>query len=113
MQGTLRILRSSLQAVATTPVQSLLGAGPGCGTSQAISPLVIRHLRQYHDIIGHVHTAGNPGRGELDDRQEIIYPAVMRTLLELGYNGYVGQEFIPVRDPVAGLTQAVSLCDVA
>jgi hydroxypyruvate isomerase len=74
---------------------------------------VIRRLRQYHDIIGHVHTAGNPGRGELDDRQEINYPAVMRTLLELGYKGYVGQEFIPVRDPVAGLTQAVSLCDVA
>lgn len=74
---------------------------------------VIRRLRQYHDIIGHVHTAGNPGRGELDDRQEINYPAVMRTLLELGYRGYVGQEFMPVRDPVAGLAQALSLCDVA
>jgi sugar phosphate isomerase/epimerase len=74
---------------------------------------VIRRLRQYRDIIGHVHTAGNPGRGELDDRQEINYPAVMRALLELGYKGFVGQEFIPVRDPLAGLTQAVSLCDVA
>jgi hydroxypyruvate isomerase len=74
---------------------------------------VIRRLRQYHDIIGHVHTAGNPGRGELDDCQEINYPAVMRTLLNLGYTGYVGQEFIPVRDPVVGLAQAVSLCDVA
>jgi hydroxypyruvate isomerase len=74
---------------------------------------VIRRLRQYHDIVGHVHTAGNPGRGELDDRQEIHYPAVMRTLLDLGYRGYVGQEFIPVRDPVAGLSQAVSWCDVA
>jgi hydroxypyruvate isomerase len=73
---------------------------------------VIRRLRQYHDMIGHVHTAGNPGRGELDDRQEINYPAVMRTLLELGYKGYVGQEFIPVRDPLAGLATAVSLCDV-
>ena len=74
---------------------------------------VIRRLRQYHDIIGHVHTAGNPGRGELDDRQEINYPAVMRALLELGYAGYVGQEFIPRRDPLVGLWQAVSLCDVA
>ena len=53
------------------------------------------------------------GVASFDDRQEINYPAVKRTLLELGYNGYVGQEFIPVRDPVAGLTQAVSLCDVA
>jgi hydroxypyruvate isomerase len=74
---------------------------------------VIRRLRQYRDLIGHVHTAGNPGRGELDDRQEINYPAVMRTLLELGYRGYVGQEFIPVREPLLGLAQAVSLCDVA
>ena len=73
---------------------------------------VIRRLRQYRDIIGHVHTAGNPGRGELDDHQEINYPAVMHTLLELGYTGYVGQEFIPVRDPLEGLIQAVSLCDV-
>ena len=74
---------------------------------------VIRRLRQYRDIIGHVHTAGNPGRGELDDHQEINYPAVMRTLLEIGYTGYVGQEFIPVRDPLEGLMQAVSLCDVS
>lgn len=74
---------------------------------------VIRRLHQYHDIVGHVHTAGNPGRGELDDRQEIHYAGVMRTLLELGYKGYVGQEFIPTREPVEGLTQAVSICDVA
>jgi hydroxypyruvate isomerase len=73
---------------------------------------VIRRLRQYRDIIGHVHTAGNPGRGELDDRQEINYPAVMRALLEIGYTGYVGQEFIPVRNPLEGLMRAVSLCDV-
>jgi sugar phosphate isomerase/epimerase len=73
---------------------------------------VIRRIRQYHDIIGHVHTAGNPGRNELDDHQEINYPAVMKALLEVGYKGYVGQEFIPTRDPLVGLTQAVSLCDV-
>jgi hydroxypyruvate isomerase len=74
---------------------------------------VIRRLRQHHGIIGHVHTAGNPGRGELDDRQEINYPPIMRTLVEVGYQGYVGQEFIPVCYPLAGLEQAVRLCDVA
>ncbi len=74
---------------------------------------VIRRLRQYHDLIGHVHAAGNPGRGELDDHQEINYPAIMRTLLELGYKGYVGHEFMPTREPLEGLAQAVSLCDVA
>jgi hydroxypyruvate isomerase len=73
---------------------------------------VIRRLRQYRDWIGHVHVAGVPGRGELDDRQEINYPAVMRTLLEIGYEGYVGQEFIPSRDPDEGLAGAVALCDV-
>jgi hydroxypyruvate isomerase len=73
---------------------------------------VIRRLRQYRDWIGHVHAAGVPGRGELNDRQEINYPAVMRTLVEIGYQGYVGQEFIPTRDPAEGLAEAVALCDV-
>lgn len=73
---------------------------------------VIRRLGQHMDIIGHVHTAGNPGRGELDENQEIQYPAIMRKLVELNYDGYVGQEFIPTRDPLEGLTQAVTLCDV-
>ncbi|HWE40442.1 MAG TPA: TIM barrel protein [Isosphaeraceae bacterium] len=73
---------------------------------------VIRRLRQDIDLIGHVHTAGNPGRGELDDRQEINYPPIMRALVDAGYKGYVGQEFIPTRDPFEGLKQAVALCDV-
>ena len=73
---------------------------------------VIRRLEQCKDVIGHIHTAGNPGRGELDDKQEINYPPIMRKLLDLGYDGYVGQEFIPTRDPLAGLKQAVKLCDV-
>ena len=73
---------------------------------------LIRRIEQNKDIIGHVHTAGNPGRGELDDVQEIAYPAVMRKLLEIKYNGYVGQEFIPTRNPLVGLRQAVKLCDV-
>ena len=73
---------------------------------------VIRRLEENKDILGHIHTAGNPGRCELDDLQEINYPAIMRKLLKLGYDGYVGHEFLPTRDPLAGLTEAVQLCDV-
>jgi hydroxypyruvate isomerase len=73
---------------------------------------LIRRLEECKDVIGHIHTAGNPGRGELDDNQEISFPATMRKLVSLGYKGYVGHEFIPTRDPLAGLQQAVSLCDV-
>lgn len=73
---------------------------------------IIRRIEQCRDIIGHVHTAGVPGRGELDDRQEVQYPAVMRKLLDIKYAGYVGQEFIPTRNAEEGLRQAVRLCDV-
>ncbi len=73
---------------------------------------IIRRLEENKDILGHIHVAGNPGRGELDDRQEINFPATMHKLLEIGYDGYVGQEYIPTRDPLAGLTEAVQLCDV-
>jgi sugar phosphate isomerase/epimerase len=73
---------------------------------------VIRRIEQNKDLMGHVHTAGNPGRNELDDKQEIQYPPIMRKLLEIGYSGYVGQEFIPTRNPMEGLRQAVRLCDV-
>jgi hydroxypyruvate isomerase len=73
---------------------------------------VIRRIEENKDVIGHVHTAGNPGRGELDDKQEINYPPIMRKLLDIKYAGYVGQEFIPTRDPTAGLREAVRLCDV-
>jgi hydroxypyruvate isomerase len=73
---------------------------------------VIRRLRQYAPLIGHIHVAGVPGRAELDDTQEINYRAIMRTLVECGYQGYVGHEFIPTRDPDLGLAQAVEVCDV-
>jgi hydroxypyruvate isomerase len=59
-----------------------------------------------------VHTAGNPGRGELDDRQAIQYAPIMRKRLSIQYTGYVGQDFIPTRDPREGLRQAVHICDV-
>jgi sugar phosphate isomerase/epimerase len=73
---------------------------------------IVRRIEQNKDIIGHVHTAGCPGRGELDDRQEVNYPAVIRKLVEVGYTGYLGQEFIPTRAPRDGLREAVKLCDV-
>ena len=74
---------------------------------------VIRRIRQYKDVIGHYHTAGNPGRAELDDTQEINYPAVMRAIVETGYKGFVAQEFIPTwDDPVAALRHAAMGCDV-
>ena len=73
---------------------------------------VIRRLEQCKDVIGHIHTAGNPGRKELDDTQEINYPPIMRKLLDIGYKGHVGQEFIPIGDPMKGLIEAVELCDV-
>ncbi len=73
---------------------------------------VIRRIRQHAEYIAHVHTAGNPGRAELDDKQEINYPPIMKALVEVGYKGYVGQEFIPTRDPAHGLEEAVALCDV-
>ena len=73
---------------------------------------VIRRIHECGEHIGHIHTAGNPGRGELDKNQEIYYPPIMEALLEIKYKGFVGQEFIPTRDPFKGLSQAVSLCDV-
>jgi hydroxypyruvate isomerase len=79
---------------------------------QVMNGDVIRRIEECKDVIGHIHTAGNPGRAELDDNQEINYPPIMRKLVEIGYKGFVGHEFIPTRDPLAGLQQAVSLCDV-
>lgn len=73
---------------------------------------IIRRIRQHKEWIGHVHTAGNPGRGELDDRQEIQYPPIIQALVEVGYTGYVGHEFIPTREVTAGLRQAIAWCDV-
>jgi hydroxypyruvate isomerase len=73
---------------------------------------VIRRIGQHIDHIGHIHTAGNPGRGELDDHQEIAYPAIMKALVDVGYKGYVGHEFIPTREVATGLIEAVKVCDV-
>ena len=73
---------------------------------------VISRIRQYKDYIGHYHTAGNPGRNEIGDTQEINYKGIMREIVKTGYTGYVGHEFIPTRDPYESLRQAVLICDV-
>lgn len=74
---------------------------------------VISRIRQFKDYIGHYHTAGVPGRNELDQQQELYYPAIMRAILETGYTGYVGQEFVPkAADKIASLREAVRICDV-
>jgi hydroxypyruvate isomerase len=74
---------------------------------------VIVRLKQYKDYIAHYHTAGNPGRNEIDDTQEIHYPGIMKAIAETGYQGFVGQEFIPTwKVPVAALRHAARVCDV-
>lgn len=71
---------------------------------------LIRRIGECKDWIGHIHTAGVPGRHELDETQEIHYPPVMKKLADIGYTGYVGHEFIPTRDAVGGLKQAMAAC---
>src|SRR5204862_2449983 len=73
---------------------------------------IIPTIQQNHAYFAHYHTAGNPGRHELDNRQELNYPPIVRAILETGYQGYLGQEFIPQGDPIAGLKQAFDVCDV-
>jgi len=74
---------------------------------------VIRRIKANHELIGHIHTAGNPGRCELDENQEINYPPIMQAILDTGYKGYVAQEFIPTwSDPILALRHAAAVCDV-
>jgi hydroxypyruvate isomerase len=73
---------------------------------------VVRTITDNQSYIGHYHTGGVPGRHEIDDSQELNYPAIARAIKETGYRGFVAQEFIPVREPFASLAQAVALCTV-
>jgi len=73
---------------------------------------LIDAIKKNIQYIGHFHTAGVPGRHELDENQEIYYPAVMRAIVETGYQGYVAHEYSPTRDPLESLVQAVKACDV-
>ena len=73
---------------------------------------VIRTIRQDKDWIAHFHTGGVPGRHELDDTQELNWRAVCTAIADMGYTGYVAHEFVPTRDPLTSLKEAVALCDV-
>jgi hydroxypyruvate isomerase len=73
---------------------------------------LIATIRQNIQYIAHFHTGGVPGRNEIDDTQEIYYPAVMRAIADSGFKGFVAQEFIPRRDPLTSLRQAIQICDV-
>jgi hydroxypyruvate isomerase len=73
---------------------------------------IIRTIRDNHDYLAHYHTAGNPGRNDLDEDQELYYPAIVRAILATGYDGYLGHEFVPKGDPVAALKAAFDLCNV-
>jgi len=74
---------------------------------------VVRTIRENHQYIAHYHTGGVPGRHEIDDTQELYYPAVMKAIVETGFKGHVAQEFRPARpDVLASLKQGVQICDV-
>ncbi len=74
---------------------------------------IVRNITDYHQYIAHFHTGGIPGRHEIDDTQELFYPAVMRAIAATGFKGFVGQEFVPKRaDKIASLRQAIQICDV-
>ena len=74
---------------------------------------VIRTIRENHQYIAHYHTCGVPGRHEIDDTQELFYPAIMQAVVDTGFKGFVAQEFIPSRaDALASLEQGVHICDV-
>ena len=73
---------------------------------------IIRTIQDYGDYFAHYHTGGNPGRNEIDETQELNYPAIMRAIANSGYEGFVGQEFVPTRDPMTSLQQAIAICDV-
>jgi hydroxypyruvate isomerase len=73
---------------------------------------VIAMIREHHQWFGHYHTAGVPGRHEIDASQTLDYPAIMRAILATGYTGFVGHEFLPTRDPMTSLQEAVRICTV-
>jgi hydroxypyruvate isomerase len=73
---------------------------------------VIRTIRDQHRWIAHYHTAGVPGRNEIDESQELFYPAIARAIADTGFTGYYAHEFVPLRDPMTSLSAAVALCNV-
>ena len=74
---------------------------------------IIRTLRENIGFIGHIHTAGNPGRADMDQTQELYYPAIVRAIAETGYAGYVGHEFVPKGDPIEAIRATYKMCEEA
>ncbi len=73
---------------------------------------IIRTIRENKEYIGHYHTGGNPGRNEIDETQELNYPAIVKAILATGFKGFLSQEFLPKREPMASLAQGFRICDV-
>jgi hydroxypyruvate isomerase len=73
---------------------------------------IIRIIRENKEYIGHYHTGGNPGRNEIDETQELNYPAIVKAILATGFKGFLSQEFLPKREPMASLAQGFRICDV-
>ncbi len=74
---------------------------------------VIATIKKYNPYFAHYHTGGVPGRAEIDDTQELYYPAIMKAIVDTGFKGFVAQEFVPKRDDkLASLKQGVKICDV-
>ncbi|GGC69344.1 hydroxypyruvate isomerase [Pedobacter quisquiliarum] len=73
---------------------------------------VIQNIKDYHQYIGHYHTAGVPGRAEIDETQELYYPAIVKAILATGFKGFLAQEFIPrAKDKLGSLKAAITICD--
>ena len=74
---------------------------------------VIATITKYQDYIGHYHTGGVPGRHEINETQELYYPAIMQAIAKTGFDGFVAQEFVPIReDPLVSLQEGIRICDV-
>ena len=74
---------------------------------------IIENIQKYHEYFSHIHTGGCPGRAEIDETQELYYPAIMKAIVETGYKGFVGQEFVPKqKDKIASLEKCIRICDV-
>jgi hydroxypyruvate isomerase len=73
---------------------------------------IIRSIQDNHEYFGHYHTAGNPGRHELDNSQELNYAPISEAIVKTGFDGFMAQEFIPTREPLVSLAEAVAVCDV-
>jgi len=74
---------------------------------------IIRTIGEHHSYFAHYHTAGNPGRHEIDDTQELQYPPIIRAILATGYDGYIGHEFLPRGEPIAAIKHAFEVCNIS